>query len=783
MNKLLFRDDHIIFTPESELQTSTAKIHIALHELRLSDELKKELSTLLTLYEASIYINVINQTQARGSISDIPDTPGGLEQINKLNQFRRLFKKTLSSPIFILKKKLALARCLNKEDKFMEEKFSNSWKQIVTYIAYSTKALLFIYEFIIPNILSILKTIKHADSNIKKLIYYLENEKTNIEHAMLTRIKTGIDKEDLENDDVFYYVANEIAEKNETFKNQYEHVKKFGCFSAPEKKMTEDNWLAINQNLARTSDKTIQKKYADLWERPNNWQPIPLKVIKRDYGLVVIPSEIKPEWIPFNIPQISWLRPGIAKRCRFFVDNFYKITDLNLKITNLNKKFEHLNSTLTHQQILDFFQNIFLIENILLNLIIDAENNKFGGITRIFFKKTNNMLDGWKKSVVHLQKSVFFPLKEKFISHLKRHIPNINWDQITDEPDLLQELYEQQIQLKTNGVEPLPTVNVGHSDDTEQLIKTNNENSCLHQNKPTMGKNYREILLEKFKDCNITQIEVCKLWEILLLYDQAYMYVDENEENSNLVKECENFIAEFYAISAEKLSVFNFLLNVDDTNFDHFEMCLNDIFGISMIFQFFNTNPDCTGNLIDAILIKYVKCLSKTESVHYLMVKIEQVIMQFANSEQKEIFFRLKNGENIDNNTVKNMSENYCKTIFKMNSVKFINFLNSVKITKKVLPSLWEPAAEELPITLKKKIINKILFCQLNLCDKETLEPVNMTISKCWNAILEDLKTESKNIQKIVSRFILDNCVAFDINPNVAANSKTMALIVNGVTV
>lgn len=446
----MYINEEVISFIEENAQDSKVK-DINLKNLKIPKKIKKELLQCFALYEGARYFDII-----LGEELTIPPTfseeikemdaaiPFGFNEFCKeaIQISKDVKKKLATSPAIVVDLKNQQAQLLNNKNNFMQGLFKEGWKnnpivvsflKHVDFLAYSSKALLFLYQDVIPKLISILEklTKKNTNPELKVLLVKLENEKSAIRHAMVARLRNAAKKNDLEDDDVLFSVKEDLAVASPKFRDYSKQVTKSVSFhTIPHKKMTEKTWIQFSEILSTSPEQVVRDEYKKVWSEIRINSPIKLNAVERNHSVMLIPEGIRQSDIPVDIPS-SWLHPGAYKRRVFFENNQYRILEINNQIAELKYRVENLKHPLKLNDILRTVDQINELNILVQETILIADEKKYGGLGRLFFSDTNNMLETWKKILFNVAKTDVFSIEEMFANKLLDLVQtkDICWDE------------------------------------------------------------------------------------------------------------------------------------------------------------------------------------------------------------------------------------------------------------------------------------------------------------------------------------------------------------------
>ncbi len=142
---------------------------------------------------------------------------------------------------------------------------------------------------------------------------------------------------------------------------------------------------------------------------------IPMENIITDSGCFIIPTEFK-EFIPKETSIPEWLFLGTTLRYWFFRDQFYELARLNTSLAEVKQTLEQ--EQITHAAFLSAHKHVNQAQLLLQNLHAVAKQSRLGWFARIFFGDADQMIKRWQVKLSATAKQLNdwqFVLNEQFV--------------------------------------------------------------------------------------------------------------------------------------------------------------------------------------------------------------------------------------------------------------------------------------------------------------------------------------------------------------------------------
>ncbi len=120
---------------------------------------------------------------------------------------------------------------------------------------------------------------------------------------------------------------------------------------------------------------------------------IPMENIITNHGCFIIPTEFK-KFIPTETSIPEWLFLGTTIRYWFFRDQFFELARLNTALAEVKQTLEQ--EIITHDSFLSAHKHIRNTQGLLQNMHIFAKKSRLGWFARLFFGDADQMIERWQ---------------------------------------------------------------------------------------------------------------------------------------------------------------------------------------------------------------------------------------------------------------------------------------------------------------------------------------------------------------------------------------------------
>ena len=394
-------------------------LHINIKQLELDEKTHRKLEALINIFNMA---NII-----------------GYSQLNTDSLVEGVFNNLLKSKAHIANLKLRHCKRLQNQQDFMHNFFGENWTDISIikeylksgdYLAYSSMAIELLYFNVLPTIQNILTKVdckKIQQNKLQEINEFIAAEREKITFSILSRMKNTILAHNLTNDDALFAVNHTLCELNANYSNWHTAIQnKYPYHNKPYYGIKRNTWLNFHNALLCSHQAVIKEEYIKLWEKiTHHEQLIPLQVIYTQDKVKIFPilEGLEKKFL-LDKKAIGPFEIGRKIINQYFTDNFYEFNEINFNFSQLRQKINDIQTFPGNERVSIILYEFNVLEKTINSAKVIAQKSKVHGVVgKLFFRKTNYLLDIWIDRLDTIKTQQLALLKNELLQKVTRNLP------------------------------------------------------------------------------------------------------------------------------------------------------------------------------------------------------------------------------------------------------------------------------------------------------------------------------------------------------------------------